>query len=112
MRQNGKIDYVEMRGGDLDAVKAFYDQAFGWRFTDYGPTYAAYSEGLDGGFDADAAAAAAPLVVLFAHDLDAMLAKVTAAGGKVVRAPYAFPGGRRFHFRDPAGNVLAVWSEV
>jgi predicted enzyme related to lactoylglutathione lyase len=112
MREDGKIDYVEMPGGDLPATKAFYAEAFGWSFTDYGPAYAAFDEGLDGGFDADAAAAPTkPLVVLFAHDLEAMLAKVEAAGGVVVKPVFSFPGGRRFHFRDPAGNELAVWSE-
>ena len=113
MRQDGKIDYVEMPGRDLAAVKRFYGDAFGWAFTDYGPSYAAYSEGLDGGFDADAASPLAkPLVVLFATDLEAMEAKVRAAGGEVVKPIFSFPGGRRFQFNDPAGNEMAVWSET
>ena len=112
MRQDGKIDYVEFPGGDLAPLKRFYGQAFGWTFTDYGPTYAAISEGLDGGFQADAAEApATPLVILYAHDLEAMEAKVRAAGGAIARPIFAFPGGRRFHFTDPGGNELAVWSE-
>lgn len=112
MREDGKLDYLEMPGGDLAATKAFYAEAFGWSFQDYGPTYAAFDQGLDGGFDADAAEATkTPLPVLYAHDLEAMADKVTAAGGALTRAIYAFPGGRRFHFRDPAGNELAVWSE-
>lgn len=112
MREDGKIDYVEFPAGDLVPLKAFYREAFGWTFTDYGPTYAAVAEGLDGGFQGDAADhPAAPLVILYAHDLEAMEAKVRAAGGVVVRPIFAFPGGRRFHFRDPSGNELAVWSE-
>jgi predicted enzyme related to lactoylglutathione lyase len=112
MREDGKIDYVEFPGGDLVALKRFYEAAFGWRFTDYGPSYSAFEEGLDGGFDADAGEQSrAPLVVLYAHDLEAMQAKVEAAGGAVVKPIFAFPGGRRFHFRDPSGNELAVWSE-
>lgn len=112
MREDGKLDYLEMPGGDLAATKAFYAEAFGWSFQDYGPTYAAFDQGLDGGFDADAAEATkTPLPVLYAHDLEAMADKVAAAGGALTRAIYAFPGGRRFHFRDPAGNELAVWSE-
>jgi len=116
MREDGRIDYVEFAGGDLTAAKAFYRAAFGWAFTDYGPTYAAFGAaetGLDGGFQADAhEAPAAALVVLYAHDLEAMAARVQAAGGAIVRPIYSFPGGRRFHFRDPAGNELAVWSEA
>lgn len=30
--------------------------------------------------------------------------------GRIVEPPFDFPGGRRFHFADPSGNVLAVWS--
>ena len=116
MHEDGRIDYVEFAGGgDLGAAKAFYQAAFGWAFTDYGPTYAAFGAaeaGLDGGFQGDAAEApATPLVVLYAHDLEAMIAKVRAAGGVVVKPIFRFPGGRRFHFRDPSGNELAVWSE-
>ena len=112
MREDGKIDYVEQPGGRLEVTKAFYETAFGWRFQDYGPSYAAFSEGLDGGFDADPQAPARPMVILYAHDLEAMLAKVEAAGGAVTRPIFAFPGGRRFQFRDPAGNELGVWSET
>lgn len=111
MRQDGKLDYLELPGMALGPVKAFYGQAFGWTFTDYGPTYAAFDEGLEGGFQADPdEAQAKPLPVLYAHDLGAMLDKVAAAGGVIVKPTYPFPGGRRFHFRDQAGNEMAVWS--
>lgn len=110
MREDGKLDYLEMPGGELQAQKAFYAAAFGWRFTDYGPEYAAFAEGLDGGFYAGGAGGA-PLPVLYAADLEAMLERVTAAGASITRPIFAFPGGRRFHFRDPAGNEIAVWGE-
>ncbi|MFD1190639.1 VOC family protein [Phenylobacterium conjunctum] len=111
---DSKISYVELPGTDLAATKDFYASAFGWRFTDYGPTYTAFGDaeaGIDGGFDADADGVKVPLVVLFAHDLEAMFAKVTGAGGVITRPIFAFPGGRRFHFRDPSGNELAVFTE-
>ena len=78
MREDGKIDYVELPGGELAPTKRFYEAAFGWTFTDYGPSYAAFEEGVDGGFDSDAAGTKQPLVVLYAHDLEAMVAKVSA----------------------------------
>jgi predicted enzyme related to lactoylglutathione lyase len=111
MRVDGKLDYLEMAAGDTAEAKRFYGEAFGWTFQDYGPTYAAFSEGLDGGFDADAAAGAPPLPVLYAKDIQAALKRVTAAGGVIVKPIFDFPGGRRFHFRDPSGNEMAVWSE-
>ena len=116
MREDGKIDYVEFPGGDLLATKGFYAKAFGWSFTDYGPGYAAMNEGLDGGFhgamDEPDQVVAKPLVILYAHDLEAMQAKVIAAGGTITLPIFSFPGGRRFHFRDPSGNELAVFSEA
>ncbi len=110
MREDGKLDYLELPGGEMGETKTFYAEAFGWRFTDYGPSYAAFEEGLDGGFDADTESRS-PLPILYAHDLEAMQARVEAAGGRVVKPIFSFPGGRRFHFTDPAGNELAVWSE-
>lgn len=112
MREDGKLDYLELPAADMAQTKAFYSQAFGWAFVDYGPTYAAFDQGLDGGFDADPADwTRAPLPVLYARDLEAMQTRVEAAGGRIVRPIYAFPGGRRFHFADPAGTEMAVWSE-
>ena len=111
MREDGKIDYVEFPSADIGATQAFYREAFGWSFVDYGPTYASFAEGVGGGFDADAAEQPkTALVVLYARDLEATLAKVRTAGAEVVKPIFAFPGGRRFHFRDPSGNELAVHS--
>jgi hypothetical protein len=112
VKATGKLDYLEMsaRPGSFDAVKAFYAAAFGWTFIDYGPTYAAFSEGLDGGFQADPQEAPpAPLPVLYSENLEETLEAVVAAGGQVARQIFDFPGGRRFHLVDPAGNEIAVW---
>ncbi|NBB66122.1 VOC family protein [Pseudomonas sp. ODNR1LW] len=111
MREDGKLDYLELPASDLPAAKEFYSRAFGWTFVDYGPTYAAFDQGLDGGFDADPNdRTKAPLPVVYASDLEAMLARVQAAGGVILKPIYGFPGGRRFHFTDPAGTEMAVWS--
>jgi uncharacterized protein len=107
------IDYIEISVGDVAAAKRFYAAAFGWEFNDYGPSYAGI-RGVDremGGLaQADDVASGGPLVVLYSDDLDATLAAVRTAGGEITRKPYSFPGGRRFHLRDPSGNELAVWS--
>jgi hypothetical protein len=109
------IDYVEISVRDVPAAKRFYETAFGWQFNDYGPGYAGI-RGADreiGGLaQTDSAVTGGPLVVLYSRDLDATLAAVRSAGGEIVRKPFAFPGGRRFHFHDPSGNELAVWSAV
>jgi predicted enzyme related to lactoylglutathione lyase len=107
------IDYIEISVRDLAAAKRFYNGAFGWEFNDYGPSYAGI-RGADremGGLaQAVDVKTGGPLVVLYSRDLDATLAAVRSAGGKITKQPFTFPGGRRFHFNDPSGNELAVWS--
>ncbi|GAB7040140.1 MULTISPECIES: VOC family protein [Catenuloplanes] len=111
------IDYIELTVTDLAAAKRFYGDAFGWRFNDYGPSYAGIRAQRDGAPEVGGLNAAGevrrggPLVLLYSADLDASVDAVRAAGGTVVRGPYDFPGGRRFHFTDPSGNELGAWSE-
>ncbi len=109
----GRIDYIEFPALDMAKTKAFYAGVFGWKFTDYGPDYTSFEDGrLAGGFyKTDKVAAAGPLVVIYAADLAGMQTKVGAAGGAIVKEIFSFPGGRRFHFSDPAGNELSVWSD-
>ncbi len=116
MPRDLKINYLELPARDLPAVRKFYEKAFGWSFTPYGPEYLAFNDGtMDGGFyKADAASSTGnggALIVLYAKNLEQTLGTVTASGGTVVREIFAFPGGRRFHFADPNGNELAVWSD-
>ncbi len=113
MNSHHRINYIELPAADLEAMKAFYGSAFGWTFTDYGPEYVEFKDGaLTGGFTAGVVAGdAGPLVILFSSDLEKSLAAVETSGGSIVKPIFDFPGGRRFHFVDPAGNVLAVWSE-
>lgn len=105
-----RINYVELPVGDTAGAKRFYEAAFGWSLSDYGPTYAATMTGdVDLGLQGDAAEATrAPLAVIEVEGLDDWPAKIIAAGGTIVRPIFAFPGGRRFHFNDPAGNELAA----
>ena len=112
-RTEGRIDYVELVVADIDRSKRFYGEAFGWTFTDYGPGYCEFSDGrLTGGFTTDGTIApGGPLVILYAGDLEGMQARVEKAGGRIVAPIFAFPGGRRFHFADPDGYELSVWSD-
>ncbi|MFD4403874.1 VOC family protein [Nocardia sp. NPDC058499] len=112
------IDYIELTVTDMDAARSFYQSAFGWEFNDYGPQYTGIrrfdgSEGEAGGLAAGAEVrTGGPLVLLYSNDLDTSLRAVGAAGGTVTEGPFDFPGGRRFHFTDPSGNQLGVWSEA
>ena len=115
MHNHHAIDYVEFTVTDLAEAKRFYTAAFGWTFNDYGPQYAGIrgNDGEVGGLhQTPHLRSGGPLVILYSHDLGASLSAVKAAGGIIVQEPFSFPGGRRFHFTDPSGNELAVWSEL
>lgn len=107
------INYVELQSNDLERTKEFYSSAFGWTFTDYGPTYTAFSEsGLEGGFaKTDDPIVNGALVVLYHENLEQIKVRVEQAGGNIAKDIFSFPGGRRFHFTDPSGNELAIWSD-
>ncbi len=111
--QDRRVDYIEFPATDIEATKKFYSEVFGWQFTDYGPDYTSFTDGrLAGGFSVTSeVAAAGPLIVLYATNLEEIEASIREAGGRIVRPTFAFPGGRRFHFTDPSGNELAVWSD-
>ncbi len=109
------ISYVELTVADLAQAQLFYGRAFGWRFTDYGPSYAGIratvGEGEVGGLSMGTPTdGGGPLVLLYSEDVDASAEAVRAAGGTVLEGPYDFPGGRRFVFADPSGNRLGVFS--
>ena len=111
--QDRRVDYIEFGATDLGRTKGFYEKVFGWRFQDYGPDYTSFQDGrVSGGFTKDAPVRPAnPLVVIYAVQLEAIETKIQQAGGTIIRKTYAFPGGRRFHFTDPSGNELAVWTD-
>ncbi len=116
--QHHKINYVEFATTSIEQAKIFYSTVFGWTFKDWGPDYidsSADAAGLALGFRRGEAAQTqpgfAPLLVLYSADLDATEIAIVAAGGTIVVPTFKFPGGRRFHFSDGLGNVLAVWTE-
>ena len=113
LSHNNQIDYIEFPAVELSKTKEFYSSVFGWKFEDYGPDYTSFSDGrLSGGFTKDAPPPVkGVLVVLYSSDLEGTEKKVKAAGAAISKEIFSFPGGRRFHFMDPSGNELAVWSE-
>ena len=113
-----RIDYIEFSVGDIARSRAFYGKSFGWAFKDYGPGYCEFNDGrltggfaLAGGSAGGPAKGGGPLVILYANDLGDTQRRLEEAGAQIVKPPYSFPGGRRFHFTDPDGYELAVWSD-
>ena len=114
------LNNIELPATDMAATKVFYTEVFGWSWTDYGPTYsAADASGTEVGLSTDATPAPSPpandessigpLVLFQVNDLDSTITTVTASGGKIVTPTFGFPGGSRFHFSDPSGNVLGIY---
>lgn len=115
-RKAGNIDFIELPSrsvATLEETKAFFASAFGWTFQSWGDDYADIrGAGIGCGINADPEhRPSAPLVVIYTDDLERLRRQITEAGGEIVRDTFTFPGGRRFHFREPSGNVLAIWSD-
>ena len=112
MRKTGKIDYLELPSSDGQGSRQFFAEAFGWEHINYGEGYDGIAgAGIDAGVDSSPERVAAPLPVIRTGDLDAAEASVRAAGGAITRPQFDFPGGRRFHFREPGGTEMAVYVE-
>lgn len=110
--KNEQIQYVEFLSQNFSEIKKFYEDCFGWKFTDYGPEYTSFEgEFVDGGFAVGDPVKGSILIVLYSNVLEETKQKVVKAGGKIVKDIFSFPGGRRFNFSDVEGNELAVWSD-
>ena len=111
--QDRRVDYIEFPTTDIEATRRFYSEVFGWAFKDHGPDYTSFTDGrMAGGFaSAPAVGGGGPLVVIYAKNLAGVEAAIRERGGQIVQETFEFPGGRRFHFTDPSGNELAVWSD-
>lgn len=110
---NNHINYIEFKARDLEAIQKFYHSVFGWDFTSYGPEYISFNNaGIDGGFyKSEDNIQNSVLVVLYHERLEEVMEKIVKENGEITRDIFTFPGGKRFHFSDPSGNELAVWSE-
>jgi predicted enzyme related to lactoylglutathione lyase len=116
MSAANQVDYIEFQAADLAATKKFFEQLFGWKFTDYGPDYTSFHDGRIGGGFARAEKKSTidqggALVVFYHPKLEETRDRVKQFGGTVTADIFSFPGGRRFHFTEPSGNECAVWSE-
>ena len=113
MNEHEKINYVELPAENIQTTKKFFAQVFGWLFEDFGPDYIAFSNsGLQGGFEkSEDPITTGALVILYHSDLESIKESVIKSKGVISQDIFSFPGGRRFHFIDPSGNELAIWSD-
>ncbi len=109
--EDNKLDYLEFAVSDIEKSKAFYKNAFGWTFTDYGATYCEFCDGrMKGGFNMHSPVkTGGALIVLYHSNLQQAQENVLAAGGEITKEVFSFPGGERFQFADLDGYEFAVW---
>ena len=106
-----QVQYLEFLSKNITRAKEFYTNSFGWKFTDYGEEYTSFEgDYVDGGFTTGEPIKGTVLVILYSNNIEATQQKVIAAGGTIIKEIFNFPGGKRFHFTDPDGYELAVWS--
>ena len=108
-----QIDNIEFPFPDREALiesRKFYQQVFGWQYQEWGPEYLDTGDsGVASGLTVDQRQH--PLIIIYTDNIEQALATVKQAGGEITQELFNFPGGRRFQFKDPAGNELAFWSE-
>ena len=105
-----QIDYIEFPSTNRALTSAFFQAAFGWGIVSYGPNYDGLTDaGIDGGVDSAQGKVAGTMAIVRTRDLDDAERRVLAAGGTITQPQFDFPGGRRFHFREPGGNEMAVY---
>lgn len=111
--KNNHINYIEFKSTNLIITKEFYSQLFGWEFVDYGSYYVSFSgSGIVGGFELTEQQITNGVLIVLAHNnLELILAKLEQLEVEITVPIFTFPGGRRFQFKDPSGNELAIWTE-
>ena len=115
MSTENRIDYVEIPVADVPRARAFLEAMFGWTFREWGDDYLSFSDGrLNGGIrkSDEPAPSSGVLLVFYSADLERDVERVQELGGKISQEIFSFPGGRRFHFVDPAGTEFAIWSDA
>ncbi len=109
------FNYIELRVADpaeLARTRDFLSEVFGWSYKMWTDEYADTADsGMVSGLSAEQEAATIPLPAIETDDLEAMYNRVTKAGGVVTQEIWSYPGGRRFNFREPSGNEIAVFTE-
>lgn len=114
MRAENRIDYIEIPVADLEGAREFLTAMFGWEFQEWGNDYVSFKDGrLDGGLEraSEGAPGRGVLLVFYSENLERDRARVQQLGATISKDIFDFPGGRRFHFIDPAGLEYAIWSD-
>lgn len=116
----GAFSWNELMTTDVDAAKVFYGELFGWGMQKFEPGEVEYTMATMGGQEVagimaipEEAAGMPPSwgAYVTVADVDALLPRVTALGGKVIVPPHDIPEVGRFAvIQDPQGAMLSIIS--
>jgi predicted enzyme related to lactoylglutathione lyase len=118
MPKQHPIVHIEISAKDREKAAKFYDDVFGWHVEQIPEmNYATFNpgEGPGGGFNpvTKENPAGTVLVYIGTDDIEASLAEIESAGGKIVAPKMEIPGMGWFAiFQDPTGNNLALYKAM
>lgn len=115
MDVENQINYVEIPANDLPREREFLTAMFGWQFKEWGDDYLSFNDGrIEGGIRGSDVPPAqnGVLLIFYSEDLERDYKRVQELGASISEEIFQFPGGRRFHFIDPVGNEMAIWSST
>jgi predicted enzyme related to lactoylglutathione lyase len=114
LARHGHVSYLEIPADDVERSAAFYEAVFGWSIRRHNSERASFDDGsgaLSGSWVTGRAVAreSGLLTYIYVDGIDAVIERIAARGGEVVKAPY--PEGDLWvaTFRDPAGNLMGIW---
>ncbi len=109
------IVHIELSAENHQEMAKWYAEVFGWTYEDFSDmNYSVFNSGegsLGGGFNpiSDEAPAGTVVPYIQCDDINKMVAKIEANGGKTVLPPMPVPTvGQIAQFTDPSGNLMAV----
>lgn len=118
------FDWIEIRTGDIHATTKFYTALFGWRIIqetkadrtdvwifDTGAEPRLENLRRGGIWFRPEGESLGIVVYIRVEDIDTTLERVTALGGKVIRTKIPVGSGYAGYFKDPSGNLLALYQD-
>lgn len=113
---HGRLSYVQIPASDVDESAKFYEKVFDWQVQGGRVDHVSFTDAtgdMIGAWITGLVTSQEPGVLpyIYVHGIDAILERITANGGSVVKPPY--PEGDLWvaTFRDPAGNVIGIWQQ-
>ncbi len=113
---HGRLSYIQIPAANVRESEAFYTRVFGWEIRGGSDSHLSFTDAtgdMIGAWVTGRVASREPGVLpyIYVRGIDAIVERIEANGGEVVRPPYDEGGRRVATFRDPTGNVMGIWQQ-